>query len=97
MLPNLESRLKSCRGQDRSVTRKLYARTTDKSTKTSWIYSLLSRYNLTKRELTYGIPDRSCPSQIAYLLTINEESVVTKFSLIDLEVRQDDRAQAKAA
>ncbi len=52
MLHNPEYRLKSGGGQDRSVKREIYARTTDKGCENRRIYSLLSRYNEMKRELT---------------------------------------------
>ena len=52
MLHNPESRLKSGSRQDRSATRRS-ARTTDKGSENRRIYSLLSRYNKTKRELRY--------------------------------------------
>jgi len=51
MLHNPELRLKSGSGQDRSANRRS-ARTTDKGCKNCRIYSLLSRYNIMKRELT---------------------------------------------
>lgn len=49
---NPELRLKSSSRQDRGVNQR-YARTTDKGIPCGWIYSLLSRNNLMKRELTY--------------------------------------------
>lgn len=52
---NPELRLKSSDRQDRGVTHKNYARTTDKGNPSGWIYSLLSRNNEMKRELTRGI------------------------------------------
>jgi len=51
LLHKPELRLKSGSGQDRSVKRKIYARTTDKGFQNGRIYSLISRYNITKREL----------------------------------------------
>jgi hypothetical protein len=82
---NPEFRLKSRSGQDRSANQRC-ARTTDKGYENRRIYSLVSRNNKMKRELTqtwagitihaaYGpitvIPDRNCPSQIAYLLSMD--------------------------
>lgn len=47
-----EYRLTSRSGQDRSVNQR-YARTTDKGFQNGRIYSLISRYNIKKRELTH--------------------------------------------
>ena len=52
MLHKPELRLKSRSRQDRSVTQR-NARTTDKGSENLRIYSLLSRYNMMKRELTH--------------------------------------------
>ena len=52
LLKEPEYRLISRHGQDRSANSKECARTTDKGNQNGWIYSLISRYNEMKRELT---------------------------------------------
>lgn len=79
MLHNPESRLKSRDRQDRSATQRC-ARTTDKGSKNSRIYSLLSHYNEMKCELTKRngantvmsvFPDRNCPDGLIYCLEMD--------------------------
>lgn len=53
-MQNPEYRLTPRSRQDRSVKTRIHALTTDKGCKTCRRYSLLSRYNQKKRELTLG-------------------------------------------
>jgi hypothetical protein len=70
MLHNPEYRLTSSSGQDRSVKHMNYARTTDKGSKNSRIYSLISRNNKVKRELrTMGLRFNATAFSIAEGLT----------------------------
>lgn len=55
MIASSELRLKPGSGQDRGVKLKNYARETDKDCENRRIYSPISRYNITKRELTKWI------------------------------------------
>lgn len=97
MLHNPELRLKSRSGQDRGDT---LARTTDKGFPQGRIYSLVLRNNLNETQvetkaphiLTYGLEGLEG-------LRVGNSDALTKLghlksSLIDLEARQGDRAQA---
>ena len=84
MLHNPELRLKARSSQDRGDT---LARTTDKGFQNGRIYSLISHDKKMKCELT----------QMAKVQYVDKLYVDFKPTLIDLEIRQDNKGQAKAA
>jgi hypothetical protein len=104
MQHNPEFRLKSRDGQDRSVKRKNYARTTDKGLSLRGIYSLVSRNNQSgmKRELTLTGKPNVCITNYASYAALEKSlgklnTAQVKFSLIDMEARQGDMGEGLRA
>jgi hypothetical protein len=96
LLHNPEYRLTSSDGQDRSVKHKNYARTTDKGFPQGRIYSLISHNNL-KNKMRVKVMLEGLEG-----LRVGNSDALTnlahlKSSLIDMEARQGDMGQAKAA
>ncbi len=85
MLHKLELRLISGDRQDRGVTRR-NPRTTDKSFPSGRIYSLLSRYNETKREFNTQV-DPDCQNDHVFAL---KWSFIRKFELAPIAMASHD-------